>query len=131
MLRTWVVIGLFALLLGCNGKDDRSARIQELVKQLEDPNPVKRHEAVWELGDIGSGGVVPHLIRALEDPESKVRATAARKLGEIGDARAVGPLNSSARSSDSSVRHESLIALERITGEDIIKQVSQEKKSPD
>jgi hypothetical protein len=63
-----------------------SARIHELIIQLEDPSARVRVRAADDLGEIGrtAEAAIPALVRALKDEHVTVRGVAADSLGKIG-----------------------------------------------
>jgi HEAT repeat protein len=60
--------------------------VDELIKYLDDPNPIVRLRTTRVLARIGPDAslAVPALRRLLKDPDPTVRLAAARALGQIG-----------------------------------------------
>lgn len=61
----------------------RDAAIDAIVRDLGDPDPEVREEAVLSLGDRGHESVVPFLLPALVDPSGDVRRAAEAVLDDI------------------------------------------------
>lgn len=65
----------------------RLARIDildELIGDLEKPDPEIRHKAIWELGQRGNSNAVQPLVSAMIDADSKERSLILAALSEIG-----------------------------------------------
>ena len=66
--------------------------IDELVGDLQSPDPAKRHKAVWELGQRGDSNAVQPLVDLIIDADSKERSLILAALSEIG-IRVLKPMN--------------------------------------
>ncbi len=66
--------------------------VDQLIKNLKDPDSDVRKEAAISLGNLGDVKAVDALISALGDDNWSVRMVAAGALGDLGDARALQPL---------------------------------------
>jgi HEAT repeat protein len=74
------------------GRASDQLAVEDLIGQLEDPEPDIRREAALALGRIGGPEAVTALVQRLTTPESDVQPEAARALGLTGDHRALAPL---------------------------------------
>jgi hypothetical protein len=90
-------------------------RLQSAAKALDEADTyLERTEAVFELGQMGSGASssVPQLLRLLSDEDRDVRISVCWALGYIEDTRAVEPLTKSlAIDQDAGVRWAAAKAL--------------------
>ena len=66
--------------------------IDELVGELQSPDPTKRRKAVWELGQRGDSNAVQPLVDLIIDADSKERSLILAALSEIG-IRVLKPMN--------------------------------------
>ena len=57
--------------------------IDSLVQELGNPNPVKRHKAIWELGQRGDSRAVQPMVDLLLDSDSHQRSLVLSALSEI------------------------------------------------
>jgi peptidoglycan hydrolase-like protein with peptidoglycan-binding domain len=73
-----------------NSAADRTTRLaridilDELISDLEKPDPEIRHKAIWELGQRGNSNAVQPLVSAMIDADSKERSLILAALSEIG-----------------------------------------------
>jgi len=58
--------------------------VEQLINQLPDPDPKKRHQAIWELGQKGDSRAVQPLVNLLIDSDSKQQSLILATLSEIG-----------------------------------------------
>jgi len=56
----------------------------ELMKTIQDPNPVTRRNSVFALRQLNSEAAMPLIFIAIEDSDPDVRKTAIRVIGELG-----------------------------------------------
>src|SRR5579883_1683866 len=108
MIRKWgfvvAAVGLLAGILAASfGGSDRihtwitlrtlrsigpadAGSVPQLVRLLDDRNPMIRQEAAGALGRIGpkARAATPALVRSLNDPTGSVRSNAAWSLGHVG-----------------------------------------------
>jgi HEAT repeat protein len=112
-MRRLLVLGLVALLAGCV-----SLSTDDWLRQLKDPDVVKRRQAIRELGSRTAEApkIVPTLAEALRDESGYVRHDAALSLAKFGpDARgAVPALVTALKDKDQSVRKAAGAALKKI-----------------
>ncbi|OCQ96623.1 hypothetical protein BCD67_16065 [Oscillatoriales cyanobacterium USR001] len=66
--------------------------IDRLIKDLADPNPAKRHKAIWELGDRGDSRAVKPLLNLLLESDSNQHSLILSSLSEIG-IKTIKPMN--------------------------------------
>jgi HEAT repeat protein len=105
----------FTLLLvaGCANRTT-----EDWLRQLKDPEVVKRREAIRELGArrLEAAQVVPALVEALRDDSSYVRHDAATTLGKFGsEAQAAVPaLLGALADREKSVRTAAAAALKKV-----------------
>ncbi|MDJ0701813.1 MAG: peptidoglycan-binding protein [Leptolyngbyaceae cyanobacterium MO_188.B28] len=66
--------------------------IDELVGELQSPDPTKRRKAIWELGQRGDSNAVQPLVDLIIDADSKERSLILAALSEIG-IRVLKPMN--------------------------------------
>jgi HEAT repeat protein len=102
------------LLAGCGGPQSTHG----WLRQLEEPDVVKRRQAIRELGTrmADAEWVIPALAEALHDESAYVRHDAAITLGKLGPAArlAVPALVASLRDKDRGVRKAAAQALKKI-----------------
>jgi len=89
------------------------------LPDLQHANGGMRLEAVYALGETGDSGVVPHLTPMLQDEDLFVRMATARMLDELGVKSAVPALIEALDDVQGAVREAAVVALRRITGEDM------------
>ncbi|MBW2040104.1 MAG: HEAT repeat domain-containing protein [Deltaproteobacteria bacterium] len=94
--------------------------IEELIRDLQDKNPLVRWTSAEELGRLKDVRAVEPLIAALRDKDEGVRREAAKALGQIGDPRAVEPLGEMLEDKDEFVRMNALWALEKIRSDQAV-----------
>ncbi|HKS45307.1 MAG TPA: HEAT repeat domain-containing protein [Amycolatopsis sp.] len=70
----------------------RRGVVKQAMRQLTEPDPVRRATAARLLGALRQRDAVEPLCQLLVDVHPEVRSVAARALGRIGDLAAVGPL---------------------------------------
>ena len=108
--------------------DDRRERLsgalqevrEQLVRQLEDDDPVVRRESAAGLGEIADPRVVEPLLRMLEDPSNLVRFNAASSLVRLGDRRGTEFLFGALDETDAVLRLnaiKSLVRLQQVSGQ--------------
>jgi HEAT repeat protein len=111
-MRFPIIVGLALSLTACSASTD------DWLRQLKDPDVVKRREAVRELGarTAEALGVVPALTEVLLDASAYVRHDAAVVLAKFGaEARAAIPaLTLSLKDKDRRVRAAAGKALKKI-----------------
>lgn|GEM_PF-378741 len=66
--------------------------VEELIKELQAPDPVKRRKAIWELGQQGDSRAVYPLLNLMLESDSKQQGLILAALAEIGT-RITSPLN--------------------------------------
>jgi HEAT repeat protein len=112
-MRRAFVAGLLVLMAGCGSRST-----DDWLKQLEDPDVVKRRQAIRELGarPADAARVVPALAGALGDESPYVRRDAAVALGKFGpDAREAAPaLRRASKDRDPQVRAAAVAASKKI-----------------
>lgn len=91
--------------------------LEELIKDLQDENPLIRWTAAGELGRARDVRAVDPLIEALQDTDKGVRREVVKSLETIGDPRAVEPLGRMLEDDDEIVRMNALRALRMIGDE--------------
>jgi HEAT repeat protein len=110
-----LIVGIIAMVwwYGLEPVWKEKQRVNELIRELKDPDPHVRAEAAgrWARQDAR---VVDPLIESLKrDPDSEVRGKAASALGTIHDPRAIGPLVAAAlNDTDSQIRIYAAAALQ-------------------
>lgn len=107
----------------------RLARINildELVKDLRNPDPAKRQKVIWELGQRGDTRAVQPLVDLMVDSDSKQRSLILSALSEIGT-RTLKPMSRalaiSLQDENPEVRKNAIRDLTRIY--DLVGQISQ------
>ena len=112
-MRRIVALSLLLFVAGCGPRSTDA-----WIKQLQDPDVLKRRQAVRELGNRSGDAeqVVPALAGALSDENEYVRRDAARALATFGsEARtAVPALNAALKDEQASVRAAAAAALKQI-----------------
>jgi HEAT repeat protein len=108
-----LVLGVVVLVAsGCSRSTDH------WLRQLKDPDVMKRREAVRELGQCTSDAerVVPALVEALRDPSAYVRHDSATALGKFGPQAqsAVPALSAALKDKDANVRRMAEAALKKV-----------------
>ncbi len=100
--------------------------VEELVKDLRSPEPVKRHKAIWDLANLGDSRAVQPLLDLMMDSDSQQRSLILATLSEIG-IRTLKPMNRalaiSLQDESPEVRQNAIRDLTRIY--DMVAQVSQ------
>ena len=66
--------------------------IDELVQDLQNPDPTQRRKAIWELGQRGNSAAVQPLTRLMLDADSKERSLILAALAEIST-QTLKPMN--------------------------------------
>jgi hypothetical protein len=66
--------------------------VDELIKDLREPNPQKRRKAIWELAQQGDSRAVQPLVDLLIDSDSQQRSLILEALAQIGT-KTLKPLN--------------------------------------
>lgn len=66
--------------------------IDELIKDLQNPDPTKRRKAIWELAQRGDSRAMQPLLELLMDADSKQRSLILEALSQIGN-RTLKPMN--------------------------------------
>ena len=89
------------------------------LPDLQHANGGLRLEAVYALGETGDSDVVPHLTPMLLDEDLFVRMATARMLDDLGVKSAVPALIEALDDVQGAVREAAVVALRRITGEDM------------
>ena len=108
-------------------QDDRRERLsgalrkvrEQLVRQLEDDDPLVRRESAAGLGEIADPAGVEPLLRMLEDPSNLVRFNAAAALVKLGDRRGTEFLFGALDDTDAVLRLnaiKSLVRLQQVSG---------------
>lgn len=112
-MRRLLLGGSLVLLAGCV-----SLSTDDWLRQLKEPDVVKRRQAIRELGSrtAEAASVVPALTEALHDESGYVRHDAALSLGKFGaEARtAVPALTTALKDKEQSVRKAAGMALRKI-----------------
>jgi len=142
-------------------KIDISKKVEILIKDLKDEDPLYRERAAEILGEIGDvraiepliealkdwydkaqekavkalvkirEPAVEYLIQALKDKDISVRKSAVKALGLIGNSRAVEPLKEALKDEDSGFREEVEIALSKIGDSQVVEPLIQSPKDND
>ncbi|NEN91664.1 MAG: HEAT repeat domain-containing protein [Okeania sp. SIO3H1] len=66
--------------------------VEELISELQNFDPKKRHHAIWELGQRGDSRAVQPLVNLLIDSDSKQQSLILATLSEIGT-KTLKPMN--------------------------------------
>ena len=100
--------------------------IEELIKELQNPDPVKRRKSIWELSQQGDSRAIQPLVDLIIDSDSKQTSLILGALSEIGT-RTLKPLNRalalSLQDRNPDVRKNAIRDLTRIY--DLINQITQ------
>jgi hypothetical protein len=100
--------------------------VDELIKDLREPNPQKRRKAIWELAQKGDSRAVQPLVDLLIDSDSQQRSLILEALAQIGT-KTLKPLNRalavSLQDDNAQVRKNAIRDLTRIY--EIVAQTSQ------
>lgn len=100
--------------------------VEELVKDLRSPEPVKRHKAIWDLANQGDSRAVQPLLDLMMDSDSQQRSLILATLSEIG-IRTLKPMNRalaiSLQDESPEVRQNAIRDLTRVY--DMMAQISQ------
>jgi hypothetical protein len=100
--------------------------IEELIKDLQSPDPVKRRKSIWELSQQGDSRAIQPLVDLIIDSDSKQISLILGALSEIGT-RTLKPLNRalaiSLQDRSPDVRKNAIRDLTRIY--DLINQITQ------
>lgn len=75
-----------------NSEETESDIIDQLIADLAHPNPIKRHKAIWELGDRGDSRAVQPLVNLILDSDSNQHSLILSSLSEIG-IKTIKPMN--------------------------------------
>ncbi|MBE9229757.1 HEAT repeat domain-containing protein [Phormidium sp. LEGE 05292] len=65
--------------------------VDELIKDLQNPDPAKRRKAIWELAQRGDSRAIQPLVNSLIDADSKQRCLILEAISQIGH-RTLKPL---------------------------------------
>ena len=91
--------------------------VEELISDLQNFDPKKRHHAIWELGQRGDSRAVQPLVNLLIDSDSKQQSLILATLSEIGT-KTLKPMNRalamSIRNDNAEVRKNAIRDLTRI-----------------
>lgn len=85
-----------------------------LLKELRNPNPQLRFEAVRACAELEAEEAVPHLIELTRDNDAEVRISAIEALGQIGGSEAREGLQRCLDNPDEPIRQASQEALEEM-----------------
>jgi hypothetical protein len=100
--------------------------IDELIRELQTPDPSKRRKTIWELGQRGDSRAIQPLVNLMIDSDSKQRSLILAALSEIGT-RTLQPMNRalvvSLQDENAEVRKNAIRDLTRIY--DLVAQMSQ------
>jgi hypothetical protein len=100
--------------------------VDELSKELRNPDPAKRQKAIWELGQRGDTRSVQPLVDLMVDSDSRQRSLILAALSEIGT-RTLKPLSRalaiSLQDDNPEVRKNAIRDLTRVY--DLVSQISQ------
>jgi peptidoglycan hydrolase-like protein with peptidoglycan-binding domain len=100
--------------------------VDELVADLQVPDPTKRRRAIWELGQRGNSTAIQPLVNAMIDADSKEKSLILAALSEIG-IRSLKPMNRALaialQDENPEVRKNAIRDLTRIY--DLVAQISQ------
>ncbi|MGA9377905.1 MAG: HEAT repeat domain-containing protein [Phormidium sp.] len=66
--------------------------VDELIKDLQNPDPTKRRKAIWELAQRGDSRAIQPLVNSLIDADSKQRCLILEAISQIGH-RTLKPLH--------------------------------------
>jgi HEAT repeats len=100
--------------------------VENLLKEIQNADPVKRRKAIWDLGQWGDTRAVQPLVDLMLDADSKQRSLILSALSEIGT-RTIKPMSKalaiSLQDDNADVRKNAIRDLTRIY--DLVAQVSQ------
>ncbi|NEP61514.1 MAG: hypothetical protein F6K31_31945 [Symploca sp. SIO2G7] len=100
--------------------------VDELIKDLRQPNPQKRRKAIWELAQQGDSRAVKPLVDLMIDSDSQQRSLILEALSQIGN-KTLKPLNRalalSLQDDNAQVRKNAIRDLTRIY--EVVAQMSQ------
>ncbi len=100
--------------------------VENLLKEIQNPDPVKRRKAIWDLGQWGDTRAVQPLVDLMIEADSKQRSLILSALSEIGT-RTIKPMSRalaiSLQDDNVDVRKNAIRDLTRIY--DLVAQVSQ------
>jgi hypothetical protein len=100
--------------------------VEELIKDLNSPDPRKRRKAIWELGQRGNSKAIQPLVDLMMDSDSTQRSLILASVSEIA-VRALKPMNRalliSMQDESSDVRKNAIRDLTRVY--DLLTQASQ------
>ncbi len=100
--------------------------VENLLKEIQNPDPVKRRKAIWDLGQWGDTRAVQPLVDLMIEADSKQRSLILSALSEIGT-RTIKPMSRalaiSLQDDNADVRKNAIRDLTRIY--DLVAQVSQ------
>jgi len=100
--------------------------VDELIEDLDSPNPTQRRKAIWELGQKGDSRAIQPLVEQMVDADSQQRSLILAALSEIGT-RTLKPMNRalavSMQDESPDVRKNAIRDLTRVY--DVMGQISQ------
>ncbi|NET61977.1 MAG: HEAT repeat domain-containing protein [Symploca sp. SIO2E6] len=100
--------------------------VDELIKDLQQPNPQKRRKAIWELARQGDSRAVKPLVDLMIDSDSQQRSLILEALSQIGN-KTLKPLNRalalSLQDDNAQVRKNAIRDLTRVY--EVVAQMSQ------
>jgi HEAT repeats/HEAT repeat len=100
--------------------------VENLLKEIQNPDPTKRRKAIWDLGQWGDTRAVQPLVDLMIEADSKQRSLILSALSEIGT-RTIKPMSKalaiSLQDDNADVRKNAIRDLTRIY--DLVAQVSQ------
>ena len=100
--------------------------VEELIKDLQQPDPQKRRKAIWELAQQGDSRAVKPLVELMIDSDSQQRTLILEALSQIGN-KTLKPLNRalalSLQDDNAQVRKNAIRDLTRIY--EVVAQMSQ------
>ncbi|RUR80122.1 peptidoglycan-binding protein [Chlorogloeopsis fritschii PCC 9212] len=100
--------------------------VEELIKDLNSPDPIERARAIWDLGQQGDSRAIQPLVDLMIDADSQQRSLILAALAEIGT-RTLKPMNRalamSLQDESPQVRQNAIRDLTRVY--DMIAQISQ------
>jgi HEAT repeats len=100
--------------------------VENLIKEIQNPDPAKRRKAIWDLGQWGDTRAVQPLVDLMIEADSKQRSLILSALSEIGT-RTIKPMSKalaiSLQDDSADVRKNAIRDLTRIY--DLVAQISQ------
>ena len=100
--------------------------VEELIKDLQQPDPQKRRKAIWELAQQGDSRAIKPLVELMIDSDSQQRSLILEALSQIGN-KTLKPLNRalalSLQDDNAQVRKNAIRDLTRIY--ELVAQMSQ------